>query len=120
LTAETSLIVKTDSDSSPGDVRHPEKLDNIIDLLEKLHQRQLSPWFTIKEAAEYARMGESTIQRAIEQGYLRSHCPPTRDSDRKRKQMSKRLIHKDDLDRFIRNETGRGRRSQHDVVFVPR
>jgi hypothetical protein len=94
-----------------------QKIDRLTALVEKLTITQRSPWLTIQEAAAYGRMGESTIVRAIEQLLLPSYLPPAKDENGKRRAMSKRLIHRDDLDRFIRNETGRGarRRLSHEI-----
>jgi excisionase family DNA binding protein len=56
-----------------------------------------SPWLSIQEAAGYLRTSERTIQRLVKRGRLRSTTLGRR-----------RLLHRDDLDTFVRATTGEG------------
>jgi excisionase family DNA binding protein len=54
-----------------------------------------SPWLSIADAAVYLGVSERTIERAIARGRLRSSTIGSR-----------RLLHRDDLDAFVRATTG--------------
>jgi excisionase family DNA binding protein len=50
-----------------------------------------SPWLSLRDAAEYVRLSERTLEREIARGRLRSSTVGRR-----------RLLHRDELDRFAR------------------
>lgn len=54
-----------------------------------------SPWLTTAEAAQYAKRSRDGIARALRSGELRGNQPGRKGSW---------LIHRDDLDAFIRGE----------------
>lgn len=54
-----------------------------------------SPWLTIAEAARYGKRHEDTISAACRNGSLRANQP---------RRKGKWLIHRDDLDAWIRGE----------------
>ena len=54
-----------------------------------------SPWLTVAEAAEYARVSERTIERLVGRGQIRTSTIGRR-----------RLLHRDDLDAYLRATTG--------------
>jgi excisionase family DNA binding protein len=50
-----------------------------------------SPWLSLRDAAEYVGLSERTLEREIARGRLRSSAVGRR-----------RLLHRDELDRFAR------------------
>jgi len=50
-----------------------------------------SPWLSVQEAAEYARVSERTLSRAIARGRVRSETCGRR-----------RLLHRDEVDAYLR------------------
>jgi excisionase family DNA binding protein len=54
-----------------------------------------SPWLTVAEAAEYLRTSERTVQRIMGRKRIRTSAIGRR-----------RLLHRDDLDAFMRATTG--------------
>jgi excisionase family DNA binding protein len=54
-----------------------------------------SPWLTVAEAAEYLRTSERTLQRMMNRRRIRTSAVGRR-----------RLLHRDDLDAFMRATTG--------------
>jgi excisionase family DNA binding protein len=53
-----------------------------------------SPWLTVDEAAEYARLSTRTLERLLARGRLRSASVGRR-----------RLLHRDELDRYLQAAT---------------
>lgn len=60
-----------------------------------------SPWFTVAEAAKYAKVGEETITRWIKGGQLRPAVTHQKKNLRGRGAAGY-LIERDDIDKFLR------------------
>ena len=92
-------------------VNYDEIINNLpIETLEVLgtilshinNKRDRSPWYTLKEAAEYMRCGVTKIRSLIEECRLKSHrLDPTIDK-------STILIHRKDMDALLLFERCRG------------
>jgi len=54
-----------------------------------------SPWLSIAEGAEYLRLSPSMLRKLIAKGRVQAHGVGRR-----------RLVHRDDLDRFVRGGEG--------------
>ena len=54
-----------------------------------------SPWLTVAEAAEYARVSERSIERLVERDEIRTSTI-----------FRRRLVHRDELDAYMRATTG--------------
>lgn len=59
-----------------------------------------SPWLTLDEAADYLRVSPRTLERLLEAGRVRTSTVGRR-----------RLVHRDELDAYMRNGDGRGNAS---------
>ena len=56
-----------------------------------------SPWLSLREAAEYVGVSERTLERDVARGRLSSSTVGRR-----------RLVHRDELDAYVRRGDGRG------------
>jgi excisionase family DNA binding protein len=78
-----------------------QAIERIVDervaarLAEREHASGSTPWLTVAEAGERLRVSERTIERWLERGRVRSSTIGRR-----------RLLHRDDLDAYVRATTG--------------
>jgi len=81
----------------------PELLEILGGILSQLNRnKDRSPWYTLKEAAEYMRCGVTKVRSLIEESRLKSHrLDPTLDK-------SSILIHRKDMDALLLFERCRG------------